>query len=172
MTTEAEHPSLITGGCLCGSIRYDVSFGSCQCTMCRKWTGCLYPQFLTVSLSQVSPALPSFPAYKEFPSSPGCLRGFCSDCGSSLVWKTEKTPDELALFIGTLDEKWLIGEKGAGTEKPMEHGIRVHSRGGLGELLATPRNGQYYFENAIEGVTDGARGKKYLTHPSIEEGFD
>lgn len=78
------------------------------------------------------------------------------------MWRTESKPDEIDMFLGTIDEKWLIGgEKegdGGGTS--------------MGKTLGTPMDGQYYYENTIKGVTDFVQGgKRYLTHPSKCEGF-
>ncbi|KZF25581.1 hypothetical protein L228DRAFT_236659 [Xylona heveae TC161] len=57
-------PEYITGGCLCGSVRYKVKFGegtpwpprmilSCQCTQCRKATGALVAHIISFYDSQI-----------------------------------------------------------------------------------------------------------------------
>ncbi|KAL8899495.1 MAG: hypothetical protein Q9192_001542 [Flavoplaca navasiana] len=53
-------------------------------------------------------------ALKEFSSSKGVYRSFCSSCGCSFTWRSEATPDEIEILIGSIDEKWLIGDR---TEK-------------------------------------------------------
>ncbi|KAF4152393.1 hypothetical protein CNMCM6936_002974 [Aspergillus lentulus] len=182
MTSDAEHPSEITGGCLCASIRYTVHFdgahkwppksGSCQCTMCRKWTASLLPQFLSLAPEQISPAISTSPTYAEYRSSENCLRGFCSKCGSSLLWRNEERPEEIDLFLGTVDEEWLVGER-VDSSKSTGNPVGPTRKGGVGKTLGIPKDGQYYYENVITGVTDGLRGgKKYLTHPSQGDGFD
>jgi hypothetical protein len=111
--------------------------------MCRKWTGSLIYQYLAISQDQISPALSSFPAYKEYASSAGRFRGFCGECGSSLVWRSDREGERQScdLLLGSLDEQWL-----------------VEAGGGLGKLLCEPSGAQYWRGNAIEGVTDFLQG--------------
>ncbi|KAL5597527.1 hypothetical protein FOBRF1_011320 [Fusarium oxysporum] len=153
-------PSAITGGCLCGAIRYTVNFNeeypwppissACQCTMCRKWTSSLIAQFLVISPKQISPALGTFASFKEYMSSPGRFRGFCGDCGTSLAWRSADYTPIFGLYLGTLDEKYLVGD------------------GVVAKTLATPNGTQYWMQNSIHGVTDVLKGgKKYS-----EEGPD
>jgi hypothetical protein len=104
----------------------------CQCTMCRKRTAALYPQFLMVAHSQLEPDLKSYSTYTEFESSPGRFRGFCNRCGSSLIWRNgEDKEAEFDLFLGTIDERWLVGEKVQGNEQ--NQGGRQQRRGGVGK---------------------------------------
>ncbi|RSM08322.1 hypothetical protein CEP52_004770 [Fusarium oligoseptatum] len=152
---ESPTPSSITGGCLCGAIRYTINFtaefpwppvsSSCQCTMCRKWTSSLVAQFLVLSPDQLTPALNTFPSFKEYTSSPGRFRGFCSDCGTSIAWRSADYTPIFDLYLGTLDEEWLVD-------------------GEMGKMLAIPNGTQYWLQNAIKGVTDKLKGgKEYLT---------
>ena len=116
--------------------------------MCRKWTSSLVAQFIVVSPEQLDRPLNSSATYKEFESSPGRFRGFCGQCGTSLVWRSVDKERTFDLFLGTVDEKWLVGEKGA------------HGDGQVGRMLATPNGTQFWMENAIEGVTDLLKGGK------------
>ncbi|KAF5007333.1 hypothetical protein FDECE_6343 [Fusarium decemcellulare] len=123
-----------------------IQSSSCQCTMCRKWTSSLVAQFLVLSPKQLTPALNTFPAFKEYMSSPGRYRGFCSDCGTSLAWRSTDYTPIFDLYLGTVDEKWLV------------------DHGDVGKALATPNGTQYWLQNAIEGVTDKLKGgREYLT---------
>jgi hypothetical protein len=87
------------------------------------------------------------------------------------LWRSEEN-SEIDLFLGTIDEKWLVGERvdsGSSTSDT----VGPTRKGGVGKTLGIPMNGHYYYENVITGVTDGLRGgKKYLTHPSQGDGFD
>lgn len=135
--------------------------------MCRKWTASLFPQFLTLSAKQITPELSTYAAYKEYRSSETCLRGFCVQCGSSLLWRTEQKPEEIDVFLGTIDEKWLVDRK-ADIATATGNGNSEST----GKTLGTPMHAQYYYENVIEGVTDTVQGgKRYLTHSSQCEGF-
>ncbi|KAJ4269710.1 hypothetical protein NW762_001378 [Fusarium torreyae] len=148
-------PSTITGGCLCGAIRYTVHFNeefpwppvssSCQCTMCRKWTSSLVAQFLIISPKQLTPPLSTFSSFKEYISSPGRFRGFCGDCGTSIAWRSADYTPIFDLYLGTVDEKYLVGDSA------------------VAKTLATPNGTQYWLQNAIHGVTDKLKGgKKHL----------
>ncbi|KAE8389120.1 hypothetical protein ETB97_002970 [Aspergillus alliaceus] len=182
MGTNPKHPPEITGGCLCGAIRYTVHFprgstwppmsASCQCTSCRKWSSSLFPQALALPSEHVTPDLSTFKTYKEYRSSERFLRGFCSECGSSLFVRSTEHSRELHVSLGTIDEEWLVGEQIEGSGKETEHGVAYERIGGVGKVLGTPNCVQLYYERAIPGVTDMlAGGEKYLTDWSGGKGF-
>ncbi|CAL8576937.1 hypothetical protein XPA_002799 [Xanthoria parietina] len=174
----------LTGGCLCGAVRYILDFpqGSswppdshiCQCTQCRKHTGSLMAHFVTVKpaqlrwLSESGEGGPSA-AFKEFSSTKGVYRGFCSSCGSAFTWRSEATADEIEILIGTIDEKWLIGDR---TEKVSSESLTEPGNfekaldaedGALGREICTPTGGQMFARNAIKGVTDmRLAGKRFV----------
>ena len=98
-------------------------------------------------------------SYAEYSSSPGAYRGFCTTCGSTLLWRSDKHPEDVGITTGTIDEEMLIG-RSEGCDGP---------RAGTetGKALASPEAGHLWFENAIKGVTDQATvGRKFA------EGFD
>ena len=76
----------ITGGCMCGAIRYEATEppqqgGYCHCRMCQKWTGNLfmsYAMFRSASF-QFTQGEPKF-----YQSSALVERGFCANCGTQL----------------------------------------------------------------------------------------
>jgi hypothetical protein len=81
-----------------------------------------------------------------------------------MIWRSEDNVETLDLFLGTIDERWLVGEKVEGSqEKCNEFGGVSERKGGFGKQLATPNQFQFWFENAIGGVTDIlSGGEKYL----------
>ncbi|KAJ4190701.1 hypothetical protein NW755_004915 [Fusarium falciforme] len=107
--------------------------------MRRKWTSSLVAQFLILSPEQLTPTLNTFPSSKEYTSSPGRFRGFCSDCGTSIAWRSADCTPIFDLYLGTLDEEWLVG-------------------GETGKTLAIPNGTQYWLQNSINGVTDKLKG--------------
>lgn len=113
-------------------------------TMCRKWTSSLIAQFLVVSAGSLRPQLRIYETYEEYESSPRRFRGFCRRCGTSLIWRSEDDERTLDVFLGTLDEKWLIQTEDCK----------------VGESLARPNGTQFWMENAIPGVTDHLKGGK------------
>ncbi len=99
--------SVVTGGCLCGSVRFEVSEFSggifkCHCSKCRKAFGgassaaTLAPEGAFSWLSGES-------SVREYRASAGFLRRFCPECGSILP---QHLPDYGAWWIpaGLLDE--------------------------------------------------------------------
>ncbi|KAL8843524.1 MAG: hypothetical protein Q9170_000028 [Blastenia crenularia] len=130
--------------------------------------------FITVKPSQLrwtNPAGGNKAAepYKEFSSSKGVYRGFCSSCGTAFVWRSEETDDEIELFIGTIDEKWLIGDRTEKvssqslTDKGTLEKVLDADEGALGREICTPETGQMYIRNAIKGATDARLvGTRYV----------
>ncbi len=109
----------VTGGCLCGAIRYEsteppdwVSY--CHCRMCQKAYGglfCLMAAFSgeTFRYTQRKPTY--------YQSSPLAKRGFCGNCGSPVDMWYEGKPDPYIL-VGTLDhpEDWPPDRRHLGIE--------------------------------------------------------
>lgn len=98
-------PTPITGGCLCGRVRYQVQgpvshASHCHCTMCQKATGGVAGSSFNVARSGIT--WTQQPA--RYASSPGVQRGFCATCGSPLSYESEKAADRIALTIGSLDD--------------------------------------------------------------------
>ncbi|EEP79812.1 predicted protein [Uncinocarpus reesii 1704] len=175
-------PSSIAGGCLCGGIRYTISFtpdmdwpatknATCQCTRCRKFTGGLVPQLLSVPTANIQPPLSSQQTYKAFqtPENPTGHRMFCSNCGSSVAYVNTNRAHETEIYLGSLDEEVLCGRKGG--RKETEWGVWHERSGGLGmEICKTQRH--IWIENAIPGITDGMEGRKWLQEPPEGKPFE
>jgi len=97
--------TLITGGCLCGAVRFEanappVAVVWCHCASCRRHTGAPVSVFAdfrrdAVRFTGVEPA--------RFRSSPGALRGFCGACGSTLSFEGENLPEMIHIHVGALD---------------------------------------------------------------------
>jgi len=85
-----DHKSaLITGGCLCGDVRYEISkppidSGYCHCRMCQRFSGApvIFGETFPIEAVQFTQGQPTY--YK---SSPIAERGFCKRCGSSLTYE-------------------------------------------------------------------------------------
>jgi hypothetical protein len=102
MTTDTDK---ITGGCLCGAIRYESDeapylVGSCHCKMCQKGIGGLFGTsafFKHAHFRYVKGA----PAWY---TSQGAKRGFCVQCGSSVAFQRLGYEDDYcAIWLGTFD---------------------------------------------------------------------
>ncbi|ALJ37544.1 GFA family protein [Azospirillum brasilense] len=95
----------LTGGCLCGAVRYEVAerpmgVVNCHCGQCRRFHG-HFGAYITILRETV--VIKAQDTLSWYRSSAKAQRGFCSRCGSSLFW----SGDESGLFdiaAGTLDQ--------------------------------------------------------------------
>ncbi|MFS8038512.1 GFA family protein [Xanthobacter sp. AM11] len=94
----------LTGGCLCGRIRYRIarlaSAYWCHCTMCRRASGSAALPWASVERAdlEVTQGTP-----QRFSSSPGVARFFCGACGSPLVFDMAQEA-QVDVTLGTLDD--------------------------------------------------------------------
>ena len=97
----------VSGGCLCGRVRYEAEAFLengyiCHCTICQRSTG--QPTEITVLIKAGTlKYLKDEPKY--YVSSPDGKRGFCGHCGSRLVWQALQAEDDWLtnITVGTLD---------------------------------------------------------------------
>lgn len=95
----------VTGGCLCGAVRFQARANLdeayyCHCRICQKSSGA--PVEVGVSIEPGSlEFLSEEPRY--FDSSPIGRRGFCRHCGARLVWMSPTKPEWTNLSAGSLD---------------------------------------------------------------------
>jgi hypothetical protein len=98
------------GRCLCGAIQYEfqgepVEAVHCHCESCRRQTSSFVATFVMVPRTALrfTRGQP-----KEFASSPGVCRSFCGECGSPIAYRTERRPDIVDLFAGTLADPVFV----------------------------------------------------------------
>jgi hypothetical protein len=101
-------PGKARGSCLCGAVRFEVRFPSkwcahCHCTMCRKEHGAGYVTWAGFPVEQFE-VTDGEAGLNWYQSSPQAQRGFCSRCGSSLLFRSERWPGEIHVAIGVLDD--------------------------------------------------------------------
>lgn len=99
--------SPVTGGCLCGAIRYRITgpLGpviGCHCEQCRRTSG-HYAASTEVDGGDLLIS-DSNGALKWYRSSEKAERGFCQRCGSNLFWR-QFGSDRVAVGAGSLDRK-------------------------------------------------------------------
>lgn len=99
----------ITGGCLCGTVRYTAeadptSATVCHCRDCQKFTGSAFAALVRVPKE----ALKIEGRLKTFSSIGGSgnpiLRHFCPECGSSVAEEPGTRPGIVILNVGTFDD--------------------------------------------------------------------
>ena len=105
----------ITGGCLCGAIRYECTEpastgGYCHCTTCQKGYGGLHGAWLALPVAALR-FTSGDPKYYQ--SSENTRRGFCSGCGSPLVMIYDGSTHP-GVNVGSLDrpEDWPLNQEG------------------------------------------------------------
>lgn len=101
-------PLSVTGGCLCGAVRYVMTgplrpVSICHCAMCRRSTS---------SLGAYTACAPEAIALTEtklrwYRSSPIARRGFCGRCGSQLFWEPGHGR-HLSVAAGSLDDQSIL----------------------------------------------------------------
>ena len=87
-----------------------------------------------------------------------------------MTFNEKDRPEETNLYLGTLDEEYLIGARIPGSEKETEYGSTFQRHGGL-EKEAFGYGDQFYLENAITGTTDRIPGQKFLKTNKEGKGF-
>ena len=96
--------SEITGGCLCGAVRFRTlrepfRVGLCHCLTCRKNTGSVFDVSAVYPLDGVEIVGET----KAYASSKTHWRHFCPTCGST-IFERDARLDEIDLHVGAFDE--------------------------------------------------------------------
>jgi hypothetical protein len=97
----------VTGGCLCGAVRFEVSelFVSssyCHCTRCQRRTG-------TASSANARAQPGTFrliageDRIRSWKPEAGAEKFFCGDCGSALFSRSGPSHENYGVRLGTLD---------------------------------------------------------------------
>ena len=103
----------ITGGCLCGKVRYSadtdpILTAVCHCHNCQKASGSAFTIVVAVP-QQTLHVQGELKAYEDKgDSGMSNYRHFCPTCGSRVMDEAGMAPGMLALQVGTLDDpSWV-----------------------------------------------------------------
>lgn len=100
----SEAPAPVSGGCLCGAVRYQVDgplrdVWVCHCSVCRRTHGgpaayaaCGRADLVVVEQRGL-----------RWHEHDGARRGFCGECGGRVFWERPERPT-VSIAAGTLDE--------------------------------------------------------------------
>jgi len=89
-------------------VRFEITgslgpLGYCHCTQCRRASGTAFSANADVARAELwftsGDAL-----IREFESSPGRFRAFCSRCGSPLYKRTAERPEVMRVRLGLLED--------------------------------------------------------------------
>ncbi|KAI0505479.1 Mss4-like protein [Xylaria bambusicola] len=158
-SNEFPKPKYVTGGCLCGSLRYRIDFPenhdfdknsfTCQCTQCRRNTGSFFLPTHHVLHSAFRWTSADANSLSRYQTTPTAERGICTTCGSFLYWRrVSPGPTEMYIAVGCIDPLFLFGEGADGTTVPKE---------GFGRALASGAGCHVWCDNEIPGVTSKDR---------------
>lgn len=93
-------------------------FGFCHCKSCRKASGSAHAANVGILRDNFNLKDPK-KRIKEFESSPGKFRVFCSQCGSPLFAYLSNSSDVVRIRLGSLDTEF--------SNKPKAHTFVCHS---------------------------------------------
>jgi len=101
-----ETPASITGGCLCGAVRYaaagdPIHVSHCHCSLCRRAAGAPLVTWATYPAGDFrwtsgSPA--------RFHSTPDVARSFCGGCGTALTFAPRESPAWVDVTVASMDQ--------------------------------------------------------------------
>lgn len=98
---------MIRARCLCGDVRIEITgqlgpIVHCHCSRCRKASGAAFGSNADVR-SRYWNVVAGAERIREFDSSPGVKRAFCSRCGSPLYARMDAWPGLRRVRLGGLD---------------------------------------------------------------------
>lgn len=106
-------PLPITGGCLCGAVRYTIAAqpvleAVCHCRNCQKQAGSAFSVLFGVPKDSVARTRTLTVYHDTGDSGAAVYRQFCGTCGSPVITEVPGLPDMIFIKAGTLDDpSWL-----------------------------------------------------------------
>ncbi|WP_407886433.1 GFA family protein [Scytonema sp. NUACC26] len=104
----------VTGGCLCGFVRYEYSgelrlANYCHCNDCRKTTGSAFNIGIKVDALKLRVITGHVKSYTKTAGSGNTIaREFCPECGSPLFTRAFAKPEFVWIKAGSLDDPTLV----------------------------------------------------------------
>lgn len=97
---------MITGGCMCGTVRYritgqPVAMYHCHCATCRAASGASFVTNVAVNAGDLQ-IVQGSETLRGYQSSPGKFRYFCAQCGSPIYSHSGASPEYVSVRSGTL----------------------------------------------------------------------
>ncbi len=96
---------MMTGGCFCSAVRYQVIGApfhetNCHCSICRRTTGAPFVAWFSVRADEFL-IVKGQPA--RFRSSAKGVRSFCPTCGTQIAFQHDDLGDEIDITTASLD---------------------------------------------------------------------
>ena len=109
----------ISGGCLCGAVRYSSAAEPtlvvvCHCSTCQKNTGSAFSLNIALPRGALAISGDTLATYEDRSGASGkpFHRSFCSRCGSPVAGQGDAYPDLVILKAGTLDDPSWVKPQG------------------------------------------------------------
>lgn len=98
---------MLKGHCLCGGVRFEIEgrLGPviyCHCSMCRHANGSSFATNASVRTEEFR-IVSGRELIREYESSAGNVRAFCSNCGTPVYGTVAEIPSIRRVRLGTLD---------------------------------------------------------------------
>lgn len=99
-----------TGGCLCGSVRYEVDgdvlrAARCHCDDCRRNTGASFATNVFVAADSLKIVQGETSQYQHKTDSGSTMtRAFCANCGSPVFGYSSANAAMRSIRVGTIDD--------------------------------------------------------------------
>ena len=95
------------GSCFCGAVQFSIDLPTlwcahCHCTMCRRAHGAGFVTWVGVPRSSFH-LVAGDEVLTRFKSSAKATRSFCSRCGSTLLFESERWPGEVHVVLANFD---------------------------------------------------------------------
>jgi len=105
---------VITGGCLCGDLRFEIAGemsmrGLCLCQTCQKISGGAGNLFVGLEASAFRYTKGEPLRFTREDSGDTPTREFCGKCGVHIVARSPKAPGGIIVKVGTLDDPSVFG---------------------------------------------------------------
>jgi hypothetical protein len=100
----------LSGGCLCGDVRWECSAdpvltANCYCTHCQKSSGTALASVFFVPKAAFKLVKGDVKYYEVTADSGNKVkRGFCPNCGSPVTTMPARMPDIIGIKVGSMDE--------------------------------------------------------------------
>ena len=96
----------ITGGCLCGRVRYEAAgeasdITHCHCRTCRRANGASFVTWASFAMSSFKFTRGRPASYQ---SSENVRRTFCAHCGTALTYQRLDLPASIDVTLGSMDD--------------------------------------------------------------------
>ena len=96
------------GSCLCGAVAFRWSAPSrwcshCHCHLCQRAHGAAFVTWIGIEAADC--LIEGGDALSWYASSADSERGFCSNCGSTLFFRSQRWPGELHVALANVDSE-------------------------------------------------------------------